>query len=464
MATSMYKSLLQPDLRLSLRENDAEALRAFCQALYPGLVAEIMEDMEATEIWQALSHCEPRLQAEIFQFFSLPDQEHLVDVIDRPSLSRIIEEMASDDRADLLGRMDQEHVDALLPLMAQAERNDIKKLLAYPESSAGSIMTTEYASLPVDITAGEAINRLRLQAPSRETIYYVYIVDDDRRLIGFLSLRRLIQAKPQTRVGELMDRDVIQVQVDANREAVANDMLRLAFLAMPVVDDEGRLVGIITHDDAAAVLQEEATEDAQRLAAVQPFEDGYLETPLLTLGWKRGVWLVILLGAAFVTATVLRWLHPAEGAADAATAATFAWMVLFIPMVLASGGNAGSQSATLIIRMLAVEESRGETVGLFRKVFWHEVRLGLMLGLAVGVLAFCVALALVTAEQARVVGLTVFLVVGLGAVTGALLPLVLRKLKFDPALMSNPLMASLVDVLGVVIYFQMAKLLLGVHS
>lgn len=455
----MYKSLLQPDLRLMLREGDAEGLRAFLKTLFPGLVAEIMEEMEPEEVWEILAHCDPPLQAEIFQFFSIPEEMRLVENVDRGTLSKIIEEMAADDRVDLLSQMDQEHVDALLPLIAQAERNDIKKLLAYPEESVGSIMTTEYASLPADITAGEAINRLRLQAPSRETIYYIYITDDQRRLLGFLSLRRLITSKPTVKLADIMERDLIKLRVDADQESAAQEIVRLAFIAMPVVDDQDRLVGIVTYDDAAEVLQEEATEDAHRLAAVEPLDFGYLETPLLTLVWKRGVWLVILLGAAFLTATVLSLFQDVE---DEVGAVASGWMVLFLPMVLASGGNAGSQSATLIIRMLALKESRSTMTELYRIVLWRELRLGAMLGLTVGAAAWVVTQILVSPSQAGVVGTTIVLVITFGAVTGSMLPLILRTLRLDPALMSNPLISALSDAMGVIIFYQTAHLLLGI--
>jgi len=448
MSTSLYRSLIEPDLRLMLRDGDEAGLDAFCQTFHPGLIAEIMEEIEPADVWRVLQHSDPETQAEIFQYFSLPDQEQLVEIIDRNSLSKIIEEMAPDDRVDLLERMDRDHVDALLPLIAQAERNDIKRLLALPEESAGSIMTTEYASLPADITAGDAINRLRVQAPSRETIYYIYVVDEQRHLQGLVSLRELIQSKPTRKVSELMQRDLIRAKVTADQEQVANDIIRLGFIAMPVVDEEDRLVGIITHDDAAAVQQEEATEDAHMQAAVSPLEDGYLDTALFTLAWKRGIWLMILVGAALGTVTVLQ-NFPFVG-----------WMVLFMPLVAASGGNAGSQSATLIIRMLAVEEARGQKKNLLMAVLTREIRLGVLLGLTVGLMAFGMAILFVPAEQAGVVGLTVLMVVGFGAVTGALLPLVLKSLRLDPALMSNPMIAALVDVMGLLIYYSMARMLL----
>jgi magnesium transporter len=454
MQTSLYNSLLQPDLRMMVVEDDAAGLSEFCRALYPGVAAEVLEGLDAETTWKVLQHAEPLRQAEIFQFLSLPFQVELVDRIDRKALSRIIEEMAPDDRVDLLERMDPDHVESLLPLIAQAERSDIRKLLSYPDTSAGSIMTTEYASLPANITAGEALNRLRVQAPSRETIYYVYITDEGRHLIGFLSLRKLIQTRPDRILEDIMQRDVICVRVDDDREHVANEILRYDFIAIPVVDNQNRLVGIVTHDDAADVLIEEAEEDAQLQAAVEPLQDGYLDTPLLILARKRGVWLVILLGAAFVTAWVISLL---EGSGR-----DRGWMMMFLPMVLASGGNSGSQAATLIIRTLAVDAGRGT----FRQVALKELLVGLMLGATLAILSFCVSWLLMIGETAAVsracvVSSTVLMVVVMGAVNGAMLPMFFKRvMNFDPALMSNPLIASLSDMMGVVIYFNIAKVLL----
>jgi magnesium transporter len=446
---SLYNSLLLPDLRQMIEERDDAALSEFCSALHPAVVAEVLEGMDSAATWDVLSHSDPAHQAEIFQFFPLPYQIELVDRIDRARLSRIVEEMAADDRVDLLERMDPEHVESLMPLIAQAERQDIRKLLSYPEGSAGAIMTTEYASLPANITVAEALNRLRMQAPSRETIYYIYVIDEDRHLRGFLSLRKLIQAKPAALLQDVMETDVISVRVDDDQEFVANEIARYDFIAIPVVDNQNRLVGIVTHDDAADVLLEEATEDAQRLGAVAPLEDSYLETPFLTLAWKRGIWLVILLGAASLTAHVLDYFEPGEGGN---------WMVLFIPLVLASGGNAGSQSATLVIRAMALHETEGK-VGV---IVWREFRLGLLLGSLLGTLALGVGLLLVDRPpQAAVVGLSVFLVVSLGTVWGSMLPTALKRLGMDPALMSNPLIAAISDMLGVVIYYSMAELIVG---
>ena len=448
MPSSVFNSLLLPDLILMIDEQDDAGLKEFCEALYAGVVAEVLEGLPPEQTWQVLQHCAPQRQAEIFSFFSLSDQVRLVETIDRRNLSRLIEEMSPDDRVDLLERLEPEQVESLLPLIAQAERADIRKLLSYPEESAGSIMTTEYASLPADITVQEALARLRVQAPSRETIYYVYITDEGRHLIGFLSLRKMIVARPTTKLSEIMERDVICVRVDDDQEFVANEISRYDFIAIPVVDNQNRLVGIVTHDDAADVLQEEATEDAHLLAAVHPLEDGYVATPFFELAWKRGIWLVILLGAASLTAQVLGYFESTEDRN---------WMVLFIPMVLASGGNAGSQSATLVIRALALDETHGR----IRWIAWREVRIGAFLGSILATLSVCVAFLLVGLVPSYVVGLTVFFVVTAGTVAGAMLPLGLQNLGMDPAFMSNPLIAALSDILGVIIYYNMARLFVG---
>lgn len=445
---SAFNTLLLPDLREMLAEHDDAGVGVFCAELYPGVVAEVLEGVDPAQAWAVLSHATPHRQAEIFEYFPIDVQVDLVKTIPRQDLSRIIEEMAHDDRVDLISRLDEELVDDLMPLIAHAERVDILRLLEYPENSAGALVTTDYASLPADITVGEALDRLRIQAPSRETIYYIYVVDDQRHLLGLVTLRKLIMAKPQTKVGDLMLRDVISVHVEDGREFVSNEILRHGFLAIPVVDKENKLAGIITHDDAATVQNEEAERDAYRQAAVAPLEDGYLDTPLLTLAWKRGIWLVILLGASSLTAHVLNFFEPGEAT----------WMVLFLPLVLASGGNAGSQSATLVVRAISQDETKGQA----RRIAWREVRIGAILGTTLAAIAFVIAWMLLSrTEYASTVGLTVFAVVGFGTFFGAMLPMGLNHVGVDPALMSNPLIASLSDMLGVVIYYNMASWLTG---
>jgi len=448
----MYNPLILPDLRIMLQEDDARGLAEFCTVLHPAVAAEVLEGLESVGVWQVLSHCDLSRQVEIFEFLSLAQQIALVDGVDRDRLSRLIEEMSPDDRVDLLSRMDPERVEDLLPLIAQAERSDIRKLLSYPDDSAGSIMTSEYASLPEDITVGEAIEQLRLQAPDRETIYYVYIVDENRRLDGLISLRELILAKPNALLADMMQREVISVRVEEDQEFVAQELARYDFIAIPVVDRQNHLVGIVTHDDVLDIVQEEANEDVYRLGAVHPLEDSYLQTPLKTLAWKRGIWLLFLAVVALITAGILDHFEQVSK--------QHVWLILFLPLVLASGGNAGSQSATLVIRTLALRNlTRQQNVQLARR----EFLMGMLLGLCLALVGFVAALTWLdrNVRQAGVVAVTVFLVVVLGTVCGALLPLLFKRLGMDPALMSNPLIAALVDVFGVVIYYTVAILAIG---
>ena len=448
----MYTPLILPDLRQMIDEDDAQGMAEFCDVLYPAVTAEILDGLEAGQIWTVLRNCPVERRAEIFEFLGLSRQIELVDGVDRKELSPLIEVMSPDNRVDLLSRMDPDHVESLLPLIAQAERSDIRKLLAHVDDSAGAIMTTEYASLPADVTVAEAIERLRRQAPDRETIYYVYILDEGRRLRGFISLRELILAKPAATLADIMRQDVISVRVDDDKEFVAQELAKYDFIAIPVVDNQNQLVGIVTHDDVVDVLQEEATEDTHLMAAVSPLEDSYLETPLTTLAWKRGIWLMFLACVAMATAQVL--LHYES------ISKQHVWLILFLPLVLASGGNAGSQSATLVIRALALGEmTRQENV----RMAWRELLVGGVLGTTLAAIGIGSAAGWfgLTWPQASVVGLTVLLVVIMGTVAGAMLPLMFRKLGMDPALMSNPLIAALVDVLGVVIYYTVAVILLS---
>jgi magnesium transporter len=452
----MYHPLLLPDLRIMLDEDDKQGLAEFCDVLYPAVAAEVLEGLETDEIWQVLSNCDLNRQVEIFEFMSLPRQLELVETRDRKQLSGLLEAMSPDDRTDLLARLDTEKVEELLPLIAQAERSDIRKLLSYPEDSAGSIMTTEYASLSEEITIRDALDRLRSQAPDRETIYYIYILDEDRRLHGFISLRDLILAKPDAKLADLMQRGVISVRVDDDQEFVAQEMARYDFLAIPVIDNQNHLVGIITYDDILDIVQEEATEDAHLLGAVSPLEDGYLQTSLVIIARKRAVWLLVLSVMALFTAEVLHYYNPQK----TETLSGLGWMVWFLPLVLASGGNAGSQSATLIIRSLALGEmTRQQSLTMARR----ELLIGIVLGLCVGLVGFFAALAWfdLTFMQSTAVASTTLSIVIVGTVCGAMLPVLFKSWGMDPALMSTPLIAAIVDVLGVIIYYQTALLLVG---
>ena len=440
--------LLIPELRVMLAEGDAAGLREVAAELHPATVAEFSEGLDDRELWQMLEALPVEQQAEIFPYFQMPRQIELVKAGDRAHLGPLIEWMAPDNRDDLLRELAPDLVEEILPLVAKAERHDIRMLLSCPEGSAGSLMTTEYASLPEDITAGEAITRLRSQAPNSESIYYIYVLDAERRLLGFVSLRDLILAKPTALVADLMQRDPISVRVEEPREKVVEKLARFDFIAIPVVDDRNRLVGIVTHDDVLDAVRQEATDDAQRIAAIQPLGESYLEAALVSMTWKRGVWLAILFATAAVTAMVLaKWRSP------------HAWLVAFIPLVIASGGNSGNQSATLVITALSTGDCR---LADWPRILRRELALGLLLGGLLAIPGYLLALAYApTAAAAIVIPLTIVGVVLMGTLVGSALPLLFRSLGLDPALMSNPFVSAIVDIVGLVLYMSVALVCLG---
>jgi magnesium transporter len=439
--------ILIPELRVMLAENDSAGLREVAEELHPATVAEFSEGLDDRELWQMLDALPVERQAEIFPYYPMPRQVELVKAGDRAHLGPLIEWMASDNRDDLLRELDPDLVEEILPLVAKAERHDIRMLLSCPEGSAGSLMTTEYASLPADVTAGEAITRLRSQAPDSESIYYIYVLDAERKLLGFVSLRDLILAKPTAIVADLMQRDPISVRIEEPRERVVEKLARFDFIAIPVVDDRNRLVGIVTHDDVLDAVRQEATDDAQRIAAIQPLGESYLEAALVSMTWKRGVWLAILFATAAVTAMVLaKWRSP------------HAWLVAFIPLVIASGGNSGNQSATLVITALSTGDCR---LTDWPRILRRELALGLLLGGLLAIPGYLLALAYApTAAAAAVIPLTILGVVLMGTLVGSALPLLFRSLGLDPALMSNPFVSAIVDIVGIVFYMTVAVLVL----
>ncbi len=455
----MVNPLVIPELRELLLEKDDSTLSEVMEEMHPASIAEFSEGLSVEETWQLLDHAPIVRQAEIFEFFSLDKQVEMVSGIGRERMSRLLEVMSPDDRVDLLKRLDPEIVESLVPLVTKAERQDIRLLLSYPEGSAGSVMTTEYATVPPDATAEQAVTLIRQQAPSRETIYAIYVLDETRHLIGFLSLRDLIIARSSALVSDIMTRDVVSVRVDQDREEAAQELAQYDFLAIPVVDDQNRLVGIITHDDVIDVMQEEATEDALHMGGMGSFEENYLEAPFTTVWLRRAGWLSALFIAELFTFTAM-------GSNESAIHSIIA-LSLFVPLCISTGGNSGSQAATLIIRAMALGNV---SVRDFWRVLRHEITMGLALGVTLGIIAFGRA-ALTPASWlgnadrwmlALVVAQTVAAICLWGTLVGSLLPLAFKRIGVDPAYASSPFVATFVDVTGIVIYFNIASVFLKV--
>lgn len=437
-----------------LAEDNTAELDVFCSALHPARTAEFMEGLTAAEAWQVLRHAEEKTRAEIFSYFERDKQVEIIERADRAEIGQLLAHLPPDDRVDILGGVRPEIIAELLPLIPVEERRDIQRLRGYPEGTAGAVMTTQFARLRENLTVRQAIDEIGRQVAELETVYYLYVVDDQDHLRGIVSVRKLILAMktPELHVGALMERAVVSVNVAEDQEEVARKVARYDFLAIPVVDDEAHMLGIITHDDIIDVVREEAVEDAQRLAAVAPLEHGYLETQLLTLAWKRGVWLMILFFAGLVAAKTLGSYH--------STIEAVTWLVFFIPLVMSSGGNSGNQSATLIITGMSSGDIH---MADWLRVIRREVAMGLMLGGALGLIGYVAAVALGTNwREAFVLPISLVLVVTWGTLAGSILPLIFKRLGLDPALMSNPAVASLTDIAGIVIYMTVALTLLEI--
>ena len=451
----MINTLYLPELREMLAENRTEEMAEFCTAVHAGVTAEFMEGLTPPEAWRVLQHAEPFRRCEIFGFFSEDKQLQILEREERQEIAQLIEVMSPDDRVDILEEMDQSIVDELLSLLSHEERRNVIRLREYPDSSAGSVMTTDVAKLEEHLTVSQALAELGHQAEELETIYYLYVVDENDHLRGVVSAKQLVRSivQPDKTLEELMEEDVVKVDAFDDQESVAQIVARYDLLAIPVVDRQNRMLGIITHDDVIDVVMEEAQEDVQRIGAVNPLEETYLKTPLLTLGWKRGMWLIILFFAALLTAFALEHY---EARID-----QHVWLVMFIPLVISAGGNSGGQSSTLIISSMA----RGEIqLTDWVKVIRREIAMGLMLGSLLGLLGWVAGLFLAPQPiYAAIIPITIICVVICGTLSGSLLPLFFRRLGLDPALMSNPFVAGIVDILGIIIYMSVAGIFYSLY-
>jgi magnesium transporter len=449
----MTNTLYLPELREMLAENDAAGLGEFCTALHhPARTAEFMEGLAPEEAWRVLDHAEMPLRVEIFGFFPDDEQVAMIEVGEPAEIAQFVAHLPPDDRVDLLKKVEPNVVARLMPLLPAEERRDILRLRAYPEGTAGAVMTTVFARLSENLTVGAALEEISRQAEELETIYYLYVVDEEDHLRGLLSARELLSAmgKPNTRIGDLMERDLITVNVSDDQEDVAQTVARYDLMAIPVVDDANHLLGIITHDDVLDVMVEEAAEDAYLSAAVAPLEESYLDTSVFRLSWKRGIWLTILFFAALLTAVALQHYET--------SLQRFTWLVFFLPLVISTGGNSGNQSAALIITALSTGNIRLED---WWRVIRRELTMGLVLGGFLGVCGYFCALVVAGPFGALIIPLTLTLVIVCGTLSGSLLPLLFKRVGLDPALMSNPFVAGLIDVVGIVIYMTVAGMLLG---
>ncbi|HJN66035.1 MAG TPA: magnesium transporter [Pirellulales bacterium] len=455
---SMYPNTLYlPELREMLSQGDDAGLREFCVAVHPAAAAEFTDLLNLDEAWTVLRHADIPTQAEIFSFYDLPKQIEFLENVDRCEMASLIAELPPDDRVDILNEADPAIVTELLPMLPEDIRRDIFLLQRYPEDTAGSLMTTDYARVSEDTTVEHAFEEIGRLSTQLETIYYLYVVDQHDHLRGVLSARDLVSSfgRPETKISELMETHVVSVDADDDSDDVADQVAKYDLAAIPVVDDEHRMLGIITHDDVIDVMREQAVEDTQRIGGLAPLEESYLRVSIPRLTWNRGMWLIFLFFGALLTALALEQYH--QGPLLSASAA---WLVLFIPLVISSGGNTGSQSATLIISALSAGHVSPRD---WLKIILRELLQGLLLGIVLGGIGFLAALWMGPDNwiHALAIPITILLVVICGTLLGAMLPLIFEQIGWDPALMSTPFIAGIIDVVGIVIYMSVALMLIS---
>ncbi|MEL6496142.1 MAG: magnesium transporter [Cyanobacteria bacterium J06623_7] len=445
------RQLVRSQLELLLDSSNFQGAKSLLIPVQPVDIAEAIEGLpKATQLiaFRLLSKAEA---IEVYEYLNTDVQQALIQEFKRQEVLDVVDKMSPDDRARMFDELPAKVVRRLLSQLSPKERQATAILLGYGEDTAGRIMTPEYISLRENLTVGQTLERIRNQANASEVVYYLYVKDDSRRLTGIVSLRDLVVAAPDTTLAEIMARDVIFVHTDTDQEEVARTIQRYDIVALPVVDSEERLVGVVTVDDVIDIIEQEATEDIYALGGVQSDGDNYFQTNLLTVARRRVVWLFVLLLTNTVTGAIIR--------SQEALLQQVVILAAFIPLLTGTGGNVGAQSSTVVIRGLNTDEIQNMGAG---KVIFREATAGILLGLILGSVATVWAYLLQgSLEVALSVGISLIAIALLASVAGSALPFMFRSLGLDPALMSAPFITTAVDVLGVLIYFWIAKTILG---
>ena len=452
---------LLEELTAKLREKHFGEVREILMTLNPVDIAQILTEVGETDLTLLFRLLPKELAAEAFVEMDNDQQEYLISAFNDRELKEVLDELYVDDAVDLIEEMPAGVVKRILRHTNAEMRKDINQLLRYPKDSAGSIMTTEYVDLKKHMTVAQSFERIRRIGPDKETIYTCYVTDENRKLIGLISVKELLLADSSQMIEEIMETNITYVSTVDDQEDVAHIFDRYDFLAVPVVDGEGRLVGIVTVDDAIDVLQEENTEDIAKMAAVVPSEDSYLKTSVFTHAKNRFFWLLFLMLSATITGSIIQKYESAF--------ITIPILVAFVPMLMGTGGNCSSQSSTMVIRGLALGEIRFKD---FFKVFFKEFRIALLTGGALALVNAARVYLMYGHNQevlsqvgigrlALISGLSLIGTVTLAKCIGCILPMLAKKCRLDPAIMAAPLLSTILDTCSVLIFFNIAKALLG---
>ncbi len=437
-------------IKANLQDQRWQDLKIILAPKNPRDVASLISEFPPPERAFLFRLLDKQQAVEVFEFLEVEDQQELLSSFRTEELRHIVEHMSPDDRADLLDELPAKVAKRLLSLLTPEERLATAMLLGYREDTAGRIMTTEYIDLKSFYTVADALKRIRRVGLDKETVYYCYVMDGERHLIGTVSLRQLVLADPETPVEELMAQEVIFATTDEDQEEVAHKIQEYDLLALPVVDREKRLIGIVTHDDVLDILQEEATEDIYRLGALEVPEQNYFKSRLMSVVSSRLLWVIpMILIENFNGYIISQKTHILQALVSLAA---------FLPLVTSTGGNIGSQSSTVFVRGLALKEvTDRNALGLLAR----EVGIGLLMGVSLAAFA-TILVHLIQGNMwvTLIVGLSLVINATLTTLLGGSLPLIFSRLGFDPAIASGPLISTMIDVIGIIIYFQLAGFLL----
>ncbi|MFO7942538.1 MAG: magnesium transporter [Bacillota bacterium] len=440
------------ELRDLLKTGSPRELRRRMADLHAVDIAKTIEDIDEDEtplLITLLALMNDRQVAQVLEELGPTDQLRLSEHMTDTRLRSVIQFVSPDELADFLAILEADTVWQLLS--ALPDQKTIRRLMQYPETSAGGIMTTDYLSFRADQSCGQVLNFYRRLAREVEAAYYIYITEEDGSLLGVTSLRELVLADPTRPIADIGRTEVVTVTPMMDQEEVANVMTHYGFVALPVVDEEDRLLGVITFDDIMDVMEQEVSEDMARMGGVEPSDEPYLATSVVSVVRRRMWWLLILFLAQTITGNILDHF---QGYIEAVVALSF-----FIPLLIGTGGNAGAQAASTVIRAMALDEVQLEEVG---RVIWREMRSGLVLGAIMGFAALIQASLL---GGSPLLGYTVsaalFIIVIMASILGGSLPLIAQRLGFDPAAASAPVITTLVDGTGLIVYFMVARAILG---
>ena len=446
-----YK-IFTPELKELIDSKNLKGLSSILRELHPADIVDIIRELEPTERVIAFRVLDKTKIAETFSLLHPEEEEELLRYFTEQRVKEILLEMSPDDRTQLLDELPASVVKKHLKLLPKEERDEANILLNYPPQSAGRVMTTEYVDLKTEMSVSEALEYIRKTGPDRETIYTCYAIDEKRILCGVVSLKDIILAESDQKISKIMNENVYKVNTTDDQEEAAKAIQKYDFLSLPVVDSENRLVGIITVDDILDIVQEEVTEDFHKMAAMQLPEEKYFHAGFFKHVSGRVIWLFVLILAATISGKLLQKYS--------LSLSSMIVLAYFIPMLLGAGGNIGAQSSTLVIRALATGEL---TLRQWAKVLWKETCAGALIGTVLGLTAFIIAVIFLRDTMIGItVGVSVATVVLVGNLAGAITPLIFRYLRLDPAIVSAPLITTIIDVTGIIIYFEIARRMLNV--